>query len=145
MNHPAAVRCLTVQPTEPEKEVACPSLEQPPSTILPAYPCRGGCGEHKWYVLPALHYARLTLFIPMYLTSVKIFYSQYDRQGHENPKTIDCEIWYGTDLFVRNLLTRYSHVAVKPLAFAIGFATGYLKAVRKQVHEHGIHDHPWTR
>lgn len=34
MNHPAAVGCLTVQPTEPEKEVASPSPEQPLSTTL---------------------------------------------------------------------------------------------------------------
>ena len=43
----------------------------------------------------ALHYVGLTLFIPMYSTSHKRFYSQNDRQSHENPKSVDCEVWYG--------------------------------------------------
>lgn len=95
--------------------------------------------------LPVLHYVWLISLIPMYFTSVKSFYSQNDRQSHENPKTIDCDVWYGQCIIVRDLLTRYSRVAVKPSAFGIGFATGDPKAVRKRVYEHEIHGHPWTR
>jgi hypothetical protein len=44
--------------------------------------------------LLTLRYIVLTPFIPMYFTSVKSFYSQNDRQTHENPKTIECDVWY---------------------------------------------------
>lgn len=86
--------------------------------------------------LLALYYVGLTLFNSMYSTSDKSFYSQNDRQSHENPKNIDCDVWYGRHISCKDLLTRYLYVVAKLLPFGIAFATGGLKTAKKQVYDH---------